>query len=72
VVSIEDTGAGVPEAFREDVFGRFFSAREGYAVRENSSGLGLYICKQVIEAHEGMIEISDSHNLGGALFQVRL
>ena len=72
VVSIEDTGAGVPEAFREDVFGRFFSAREGYAMRENSSGLGLYICKQVIEAHEGMIEISDSHNLGGALFQVRL
>jgi signal transduction histidine kinase len=72
VVSIEDTGAGVPEAFREDVFERFFSAREGYAVRENSSGLGLYICKQVIEAHQGMIEVSDSLKLGGALFQVRL
>ena len=72
VISVEDTGAGVSETFKEDIFNRFFSAREGNAARENSSGLGLYICKQVIEAHQGMIEVSESHTLGGALFQVRL
>ena len=69
-ITIEDSGSGVPEASRADIFERFFSSREGSAVRENSSGLGLYICKQVVEAHEGAIEVLDSDALGGAMFRV--
>ena len=70
IITIEDSGPGVPEASRADIFERFFSSREGSTVRENSSGLGLYICKQVVEAHEGVIEIFDSDALGGASFRV--
>jgi signal transduction histidine kinase len=55
--TVEDSGPGVPETCRADIFERFFSARQGSAMRENSSGLGLYICKQVVEAHEGVIEV---------------
>jgi two-component system sensor histidine kinase ChvG len=70
-ITIEDSGPGVPEASRADIFERFFSARQGSAMRENSSGLGLYICKQVVEAHEGIIEVLNSDTLGGALFRIR-
>ena len=71
IITIEDSGPGVPETCRADIFERFFSARQGAAMRENSSGLGLYICKQVLEAHEGIIEVSSSSALGGALFSIR-
>ena len=71
VISIDDSGVGVPEASQEDIFERFYSSREGSAERENSSGLGLYICKQVVEAHQGTIEVSDSKVLTGASFLVK-
>ena len=71
VISIDDSGVGVPEASQEDIFERFYSSREGSAERENSSGLGLYICKQVVEAHQGTIEVSDSKVLTGASFVVK-
>ena len=70
IITIEDSGPGVPEASREDIFERFFSSRVGSAVRENSSGLGLYICKQVVEAHEGNIEVLNSNALDGASFRI--
>ena len=71
IVTVQDSGPGVPEASQDDIFERFFSARQGSALRENSSGLGLYICKQVVEAHEGIITVLDSDVHGGASFQVR-
>ena len=71
VISIDDSGVGVPEASQEDIFERFYSSREGSAERENSSGLGLYICKQVVEAHQGTIEVSDSKVFSGASFVVK-
>ena len=71
IVTVQDSGPGVPEASRDDIFERFFSARQGSALRENSSGLGLYICKQVVEAHEGTIKVLDSDAHGGASFRVR-
>lgn len=70
IISIEDTGPGVLESDRSKIFDRFYSSREGGSVRENSSGLGLYICKQVIEAHGGKLTIGESKNLGGALFTI--
>ena len=70
-LSIEDSGPGVPDAMRELIFDRFFTARRGSATEENSSGLGLYICKQIVEAHGGTIEVAVS-DLGGAAFVIEL
>ncbi len=53
-ISFEDEGPGIPENNLKTVFDRFYSERpqEQYG---KHSGLGLSICKQIIEAHNGMI-----------------
>ena len=66
---VEDSGPGVREEMRDAVFTRFFSSRVGEAAKPNSSGLGLHICKQIVEAHGGQITISNS-DLGGAKFDI--
>jgi two-component system sensor histidine kinase ResE len=57
VVTFADNGRGIPPDERENAFQRFFRGR---AVRESripGSGLGLYICRRVIEAHGGWIRL---------------
>ena len=57
------------EEMRDAVFSRFFTSRAGEAAKPNSSGLGLHICKQIVDAHGGTIIISGS-DLGGAKFDI--
>ena len=72
VLTVEDSGPGVREELRELIFERFFSKRTGASHVENSSGLGLYITKQIVEAHGGEIAVEKSDTLHGAKFTVRL
>ena len=54
-ITVEDEGPGIPENKLETIFDRFYTERpetEGFG---NHSGLGLAICRQVIDAHEGKI-----------------
>jgi len=66
---VEDSGPGVSEASAEKIFDRFYTSRSGNAVVSNSSGLGLFICRQIVEAHGGTISVGKSA-LGGARFDV--
>ena len=69
ILIIEDSGPGVSEGSRELIFERFYTSRSGSAVIKNSSGLGLFICKQIVEAHGGKISVGSS-SLGGARFEL--
>lgn len=60
--AVEDSGPGVPEAEREEVFREFYSTKTN-----KGTGLGLAICKGIIEAHGGEIGVEDSE-LGGSRF----
>ena len=68
-LEIEDSGPGIRPELTEVIFERFYTSRHGGAIIENSSGLGLAICKQIIDAHGGSIEVSRS-SLNGAKFTV--
>jgi signal transduction histidine kinase len=72
-IEVDDTGPGVPAEHRERVFDRFF--RVDAAPRSERAaagvGIGLYIARQVIEAHGGTIRCEGSP-LGGARFVVML
>jgi signal transduction histidine kinase len=59
-------------ADRTKIFERFYSAREDEEGREGNSGLGLYICQQIVEAHGGSLTVTQCPKLGGALFKITL
>ncbi len=62
-VSVEDSGAGVPPAV--DVFKMFATTKE------HGSGLGLPICKQIVDAHGGAIEHAPARSRG-TVFRIDL
>jgi two-component system sensor histidine kinase VicK len=63
VVKIEDRGIGI----HPDIFPRLFTK---FATKSlTGTGLGLYICKSIVEAHDGKIWAkNNSHSIGGATF----
>ena len=65
-VSIIDEGSGVSEQVREVMFGRFWrsDSRPG-----RPGGLGLAIVRQIMDLHQGTIEVSDRAG-GGTVFQL--
>lgn len=68
LVSVEDSGPGIPPEHREGVFEKFYQVKRGARVQGQGVGLGLAICRSVIEAHGGVIWASESES-GGALFR---
>ena len=63
-ITISDTGVGIPEEKQNRVFERFFRAEESRNKATGGSGLGLSICKHIIERHNGKIEISSIEGKG--------
>lgn len=68
VVIVEDQGIGIAEENIERIFQRFERAT---GTEANGLGLGLYIVNQIIEAHDGFINVK-SHLGGGSIFTVHL
>ncbi|WP_411169073.1 ATP-binding protein [Clostridium sp. MB05] len=54
VISVKDTGRGIPKDYLEKVFEKFVRV-EGFEIPEESTGLGLSIAKEIVEIHEGKI-----------------
>jgi signal transduction histidine kinase len=74
-ISVTDTGPGVPEAFRERIFEKFFRVehhQEGEAKEVRGAGIGLYLCRQIVEAHGGSISCESSANGRGTRFVIDL
>jgi two-component system sensor histidine kinase DctS len=66
VLTVADTGPGVSEEAQATIFNAFVSRKEG------GMGMGLAICRSIVEAHHGSIEVSRDPLLGGACFTVKL
>jgi K+-sensing histidine kinase KdpD len=69
VIKFQDFGPGIPEQYMPYIFERFFRSPD--APNIHGSGLGLYICKHIIQTHGG--EITASSKVGnGTTVEVRL
>lgn len=61
-VSVTDTGRGIPEADIKRLFNRFSQGTSKQ--RSTGTGLGLYLSRQIIEAHDGKIWATSTVNVG--------
>jgi signal transduction histidine kinase len=68
--SVQDTGQGIPAEYIPRLFDRFFRAPETEK-KSTGIGLGLTVCKQIIEAHKGKIEVTSMAGKGST-FTVHL
>ena len=56
---VADDGVGVPAPYREKVFG-IFERLEGFSSSATGTGVGLTMCRRIVEDLSGSIEIVDS------------
>jgi len=70
-IAIGNSGPPVPQAEREQIFGRYFQVERRRASARANRGLGLYFCKLAVEAHGGTIHVEERGDLG-AVFVARL
>ena len=64
VLSVTDTGVGVPENEQPKLFQRFFRSTLSQEVQAGGTGLGLFIVKQIVEAHGGTAEAMSKPGVG--------
>jgi len=67
-VSVSDTGIGIPPDEREKVFDRFYQVDSTTTRPYRGTGLGLTICKHIVEYHQGMIWAEGEEGKGSTFF----
>ena len=71
LLSIQDTGIGIPEKDLTSIFDRFYRVDKARSRDEGGSGLGLSICKHIAEAHKGEIKVESKLGIGSR-FKIRI
>ena len=71
IVVVSDTGVGIPGLDIERVFDAFYQVDSSLQKRYNGAGLGLAICRQIIEVMGGTIHVRSEPNIGSQ-FEFRL
>ena len=66
VLSIIDTGVGIAETHRDSIFEKFKQSGESLKDRPKGTGLGLPICKEIVEGHGGRIWVESKQGEGSS------
>ncbi len=67
-VQVKDQGRGIPPEFLSSIFERFKQVQADDAVAHKGSGLGLSICKAIVEAHGGTIGVESKPEQGSTFW----
>lgn len=71
-IKVKDTGPGIPEELREDIFEPFNQGDSSVPGKFGGSGLGLALTKKICELMEGSLLLLDSEVGKGSLFQAQI
>ena len=64
LISVKDNGEGIPEKFREDIFKMFYRA----STKSTGTGLGLYICNEIVDTLGGSIHLETAEGKGSTFY----
>jgi len=64
VIRVADSGIGIPEKDQSRLFTEFFRADNAREKQEMGTGLGLSIVKEIVDAHQGTIQVESRENHG--------
>ena len=71
IIEVTDQGIGIPEKLLPEIFNISKSGKRKGTEGEKSYGLGLNICRRIVEAHDGKISVKSEENKGST-FTVEL
>jgi two-component system sensor histidine kinase GlrK len=71
VIAVADKGAGIPAEHKGRIFERFQRGQQTKASKSQGVGLGLSICRTIMQAHQGAIWVEDNAG-GGSIFFILL
>ncbi|MDU4392238.1 MAG: ATP-binding protein, partial [Klebsiella michiganensis] len=71
IIQICDDGNGIRDNDKEKIFRKFYTSNDKISDNKRSIGLGLYLCKIIVEAHGGSIKVEDNKPKG-AIFTFNL
>ncbi|WIV11357.1 ATP-binding protein [Proteiniborus sp. MB09-C3] len=64
ILSVEDTGIGIPEKYQNRIFERFYRVDKSRIKSTGGTGLGLSIVKHIVQRHNAKISLSSTVNVG--------
>ena len=70
VLTVSDTGNGIDEAFREQIFEPFFRVDKSRSRELGGVGLGLALVREIVRVHDGSITVR-SNPSGGTVFELQ-
>ncbi len=63
-LSVQDTGMGIPEDEKENIFRQFFRGRKAVATETGGTGLGLFLVRTIVEQHGGSVWFVSREGVG--------
>jgi two-component system, NtrC family, sensor histidine kinase KinB len=74
-IAVTDEGPGVPNEYRERVFDKFFRVEHQVGAADDGvrgTGIGLYLCREIVKAHGGCIACNSGCRDGGTCIRLEL
>lgn len=72
IVQVRDTGIGIPQKDRNNIFERFYRAGNAITKQNQGNGLGLYIARAIVQGHGGELSFENNPDGLGTTFTMAL